>query len=515
VTGKLLTVALVALAFAGSAQAAPGRTEAIAALEHAESVFDWSPFGWPKPDATMALRDLALMQDRLPPAAKRRAEALFDRPDDPGGSRGGGVRYTVPSTMLCTTHFCVHYVRSTQDAPLLRDPNGNGTPDSVEQTASVLEQIWQAEIVDYGFRPPPSDVDLENHGPDARFDVYLADIVDGGILGFCSPEPPPNYRFWNVPGHCVLDNDYSPAQIGAPGLAGIHELEITAVHEFFHAIQFGYDYADDIWLLEGTATWVEDAVYDAVNEPYRRFPYSALRQPEVPVDNASATSPFQYGSWVFWRFLEELLARPASKKDPSVIRRLWELADGSPSGPDLYSLEAVTALLQERGRAFAPSFLNFAIWNFLPGAFYREGRSWPSAPVARRTVLQPRGAARGAFVLNHLSSRYVAFTPGHRLARGARLSVTANLPPLATGSSAAVIVFRKGRPPTIEPLRLSLTGDARTTVPFGRGVVTRVVLVLTNASNRFACGFPTTVFSCRGRPQDDGARFAYTARANG
>jgi hypothetical protein len=505
----------VALALAGNAhaQAASQRADALATLAHAEAVFDGSRFGWPKPDPTMALRDLVLVKERLPPAAKVRAERLLDRPDDPGGSRGGQLRYTVPSTMLCTTHFCVHYVRSTADAPPLRDDNGNGTPDWVERNAAVLESLWQKEVVDYGFRPPPPDTDLVNHGPDGRFDVYLADIVDGGILGFCSPEPPQNYQYWDVPGHCVLDNDYSLAQIGAPGLGGVGELELTAVHEFFHAVQFGYDYADDVWLLEGTATWIEDSVYDSFNEPYRRFPYSALRQPAVPVDTASSTSPFQYGSWVFWRFLEEYLARTASHKDPSVIRRIWELADGSPGRQDRYSLEAVTDLLAERGHSLPSAFLTFAFWNLLPRSFYREGRTWPSAPVTRTRILRPRAAASGSYVIAHLASRYVAFVPGPAVGRGARLTLSVNLPGASTGPASAAIVFRKGRPPTVRVLRLSLTGDGRVSVPFGRGSVTRVVLVLTNASNRFRCGLPLSGYSCHGQPLDDSGRFAYTARA--
>ena len=65
----------------------------------------------------------------------------------------------------------------------------------------------------------------------------------------------------------------------------------------------------------------------------------------MPVDNASSTAPFQYGSWVFWRYLEERLAQTGNRIDPGVIRSLWELADGSPGGPGMYSIQAVHELL--------------------------------------------------------------------------------------------------------------------------------------------------------------------------
>jgi hypothetical protein len=504
--------ALALLASAGPVAASPGQIgRPIDALRRAEAVFHGSPFR-PAADASLALRDLSLVADRLPPAARVRANALLARPDDPAAV-GGDVHYTVPSTTFCTVHFCVHYVTSTKDAPPPRDANGNGVPDWVETTAGVLEFLWQKEVVDYGFRPPPNDLALADHGPDARFDVYLADIVDQGVLGFCAPERPPNYQFWNVPGYCVLDNDYSPAQIGAPGLGGLLELELTAVHEFFHAIQFGYDYADDTWLLEGTATWIEDSVYDEVNEPYTRFPYSPLRQPQVPIDSVSATTPYQYGSWVFWRFLEERLAGP-SHVDPSVIRRVWELADGSPGAPNLYSIEAVRAVLAEHGIAFPSAWLQFATANFLPATFYREGKTWPSAPLSRTTTVSGSRAVAGAFALDHLSTRYVGFVPGRRTGTHARLTISLRLPATVRGSAAAAILQRRSGPAVSREIPLSPSGRGRTTLPFGRGSVSRVVLVLANVSTRYRCG-AVRPYSCRGQPLDDGLAYRYTARLAG
>lgn len=502
-----LTLALVV---PSASQSASGRqAAALATLARAEAVFQGSPRR-PTRDATPALRDLAFVMGDLRPAARRRAAALLDRPDDPGGSRGGEVRYRVPSVYFCTAHFCVHYVESTNDAPAPRDDNGNGIPNQVETTASVLESIWSKDVDEWGFRPPKTDLALANHGPDGRFDVYLADIVDQGVLGFCAPERPLNYAYRDVPGYCVLDNDYSPAQIGAPGLAGTRELEITAVHEFFHAIQFGYDAGEDIWFLEGTATWIEDEAYPAVRAAYNRFPYSALRQPQVPVDNASATAPYQYGSWVFWRFLEELLAPRSTRFDPGVIRRVWEWADASPGAPDRYSLEAVEATLAERQMSFRSAFLTFAVANLVPSGFYREGKTWPSAPLTATFTLgsSRTDVKRRRLVLDHLTSRYVAFVP--RKGTRARLSLSLDLPPGLSSPAAAAVVFRRsGR--QVRTISLSAAGDARVVVPFGSGAVRRVVLVLTNASTRFSC-FRFSVFSCNGSPVDDKRPFLYSAR---
>jgi hypothetical protein len=384
----------------------------------------------------------------------------------------------------------------------------------VETNVTVLESLWQKEVVEYGFRPPRSDIDIPNHGPDGRVDVYLADLVDRGILGYCAPERPPNYQSFNASGYCVLDNDYTPAQVGAPGLAGLLELELTAVHEFFHDIQFGYDASDDVWLLEGTATWIEDEAFPNVYEAYNRFPYSALRQPQVPVDFVSATKPYQYGSWVFWRFLEELLAPDASHYAPQVIRRVWELADASPGGPDMYSLQAVEAVLAEHGIPFRTAFLDFALANFRPASFYREGKTWPAAPVQRVQRIGSGGRASATLRLDHLSSRYVAFVPGRGARAGSQLSLNLDLPVLGKAPAAAALVYSRRGAPSTRRIPLSLAGNGSIRVPFGSKQVSRVVLVLVNASDRYRCWGFRSRMSCQGTPLDDKAPYRYSARVS-
>jgi hypothetical protein len=512
----LAAVGLTSTAAAASGAAAPARdvarvTAGRAALARVEAIRS-GRLAVPGGDATTAMRDLAFAVGQLSPADRSRAESLLARLDSAAADpRTGG--YSVPSTYTCSAHFCVHYVRSTNDAPRLRDGNRNGVPDWVETTISVLESLWQTEVVEYSFRPPESDLQLANHGPDGRLDVYLADLVDDGLLGYCSPERPPGYSHLDATGYCVLDNDYSPAQIAPPGLAGLLELELTAVHEFFHAIQFGYDASDDTWLLEGTATWIEDEVYGTVHEAYARFPYSALRQPQVPLDAVSRTKPYQYGSWVFWRYLEELLAPGGSKRDPAVIRRVWEYADARPGAPDQYSLRAVESTLAEHGLSLRSALRGFAVANLIPRSFYRDGATWPAAPVTRSARLSTaRRRSRGALSLDHLSSRYVAFVPARGVKRGARLALALDLPPVVTGTAASVVVFpRRGAPTVVSP-RLSLTGKASVTIPFGRDQVTRVVLALVNASDRYRCWTLTSLLSCHGRSLDDGRVFRYAAR---
>jgi hypothetical protein len=419
--------------------------------------------------------------------------------------------YSAPERTFCV-NVCVHWVETTRDAPPLRDADGNRVPDWVDTTVGVMEHIWQKEVVEFGFNPPKSDLALVDHGPDARLDIYLKDIADE-VLGYCVPEVPRGYQFYDVPGYCVLDDDYSLAQLGPPTAGGRRELELTAAHEFFHAIQFGYDFADDGWLLEGTATWMEDAVYDSENEPYGRFPYSPLLHPEVPVDTFSGSQPFQYGSWVFWRFLEEYFAPTRGQPAPGVIRRVWELAAGGPGQADLYSLEAVQAVAHEHGSSLRTAFAAFGAVNAVPRSFYREGAGWPSSPAARSFVLtsRRRETQEQRLVLNHLTNRHVELRPGAGVGRAARLALTLDLPSSARGAEATAVVVARSGAARLQAIRLDAAGNGTVRVPFGRGSVQRVVLVLTNASARYTCGVRTAL-ACGGQPLDDNQTYRFRAR---
>ena len=60
---------------------------------------------------------------------------------------------------------------------------------------------------------------------------------------------------------------------------------------------------------------MEDEVYDDVNDNYQYLPASPLGRPDVPFDLAISdfSSPsygFQYGAFVFFRYLTEQLSDP-------------------------------------------------------------------------------------------------------------------------------------------------------------------------------------------------------------
>jgi len=105
-----------------------------------------------------------------------------------------------------------------------------------------------------------------------------------------------------------MDNDYSHAQFSRY-TSYLAPMEVTAAHEYNHVIQFGYDVFQDTWFMEATAVWMEDRVYDGVND-YLSYvvPWSRLtRVPITRFDELDGGDPLNvkaYGDAVWSRWLD-------------------------------------------------------------------------------------------------------------------------------------------------------------------------------------------------------------------
>jgi hypothetical protein len=282
---------------------------------------------------------------------------------------------------------------------------------------------------------------------------------------------------------------------------------VTVAHEFFHAVQFAYDAFEDAWFMEGTAVWMEDEVYDDVNDNYQYFADSQLRHPEKPLDFGTQGYLGWYGSWIFFRFLEEYIA---DRPDPSIVRAAWEAADGAPGGPDRYSTAAIQAALKQRQWRFRWAYADFGAWNANPGATYAEGQAYPTPPFAGKLTVRSSKPNLGPFVLrmDHLTTGYVRVKPGSGVAANAKLRVRVDGPDFARGPEATLVVEKANGARSYVAVKLNARGDGAKTVRFGKGKIASVTLVLTNASIRFTC-WKDTRYSCMGKPKDDDTRHAF------
>jgi hypothetical protein len=490
------------------------------ALERARALFDLSAVRSRYGDvrradpreATLILRDLVLRLDELSAAQLRQARAILARPTDGVGDPQGDGYTVAEEAPVCSTNGCVHYVGSTIDAPDPTDTTpANGIPDYVDNTSAIFEEVWGVEVGTYGYRAPKSDAtSLPAGNPNADIDIYIVDVGAESLYGYCTTDDPnadpgSGYPYYDFSAYCVVDDDFAPVQF--PGVDGLDALRVTMAHEFFHAVQFAYDAAEDRWFMESSATWIEDEVYDPINDNWQYFPKSPIGQPQVPLDSNNKFNV--YGDWIFHRFLVE--SSPA--QDPVIIRKAWRLADADFNGPDKYSLKAIEAVVKDLGAKFRWVFADFGMWNDVPGAVYEEGADYPFAPPTDAfKITRNRSGASGSAVLDHLTNRYFWFVPGRGVQDDAKLLVAVNGPAYKTGPEASVVVLFKNGNVLFKPLALNKAGGADILMKFGKGKVAEVDLVLTNASirHRTACWTDEKWrYACAALPKDDNMRYSF------
>ncbi|HYY44009.1 MAG TPA: MXAN_6640 family putative metalloprotease [Actinomycetota bacterium] len=305
-------------------------------------------------EATLVLRDLAAQMPRLHGAEERQARSILARPTD-GAADAYGNGYSGKSKRACGNNVCVHWALSGADAP----PGAGtaGTPSWVQTTLKTFQNAWQQEIGVLGYRAPKGDLSSRNDGGNRKLDIYLADIGGRGLYGYCTSDDPhiPRYtgadgrRHYDMSAYCVVDDDFATSQF--PENTRLENLRVTAAHEFFHAAQFAYDWLEDIWFMEGTATWMEDAVYDGIDDNYQFLRTSALTRPGVPLDLGG--KGYEYGSWLFFRHLSETYGA-------RIIRRAWKLAGSAHGDLDRHSTRALAGALSEVGATTQAAFSSFA-----------------------------------------------------------------------------------------------------------------------------------------------------------
>jgi hypothetical protein len=472
------SLAVTATMLAVPAQAAPAAAPRTAgstpAAERALAGAEAALHGGDHRDATLALRDLRVQRVNLSPADRTTANRMLARPG--------------ASSRKCFAAVCVHYSTTGADA---------ASTTYVDQVGQVADHVL-ATYAAAGYRRPKSDGTL---GGNPKLDIYLQDLGSQGLYGYCDSDRQPRaqgpYDTW---AYCAFDNDYEEFP-----RTPLDNLEVTAAHELFHAVQFAYDYYEDAWFMEATATWAEDEVYDDVNDNLQYLPYGPMRQPGRSMDHFQRSGLKQYGDWIFFRYLTEHIPAAAGGL-PTLVRQMWQRADGATGGRDEYSIQAVARTLAARGTTLRTQFARFAAANRRPATTYEEGRAnhYPAAPLSLRVALSGRKRDSGwqTRTVDHLASATVRFSRATGMA-ARRLRLRLDLPAVRFGSGAVATVYRTTGAPQTVTLGLTAQGNRTRSLPFGGGV-RFVEVTLANAGIQYECWRPTdTGYSCQGRPRDD------------
>lgn len=254
-------------------------------------------------------------------------------------SSSGG---TLPNSAT-TPHFLVEY-----------DSIGGGL--ALSNYTDSLETVWQTEVVNFEWAAPPL-LALNK----SRYHVRI-DALGSGLYGYVSSfgtyagwvGDNPN-TLWVEPdayASCmVLNRDFDTGFPGTPQDA----LDATTAHEFNHSIQEGYGALDgsnaaEIAFFEGSATWMEDEVFDGSNDNYNYlWPTFNMCMGEY------TNSPYRY--WITFRGMTEPYGSGTANGGEQIMQDFWEeTSKGTGS-----NLDALSTAFDKAGTTLADAYHNYAI----------------------------------------------------------------------------------------------------------------------------------------------------------
>jgi len=303
---------------------------------------------------------------------KSQLNFIFKRPTD---SNGGidNKQHLLPQT-YSTSHFVFHWTNGEdggllKDAPPLTDSDQDGTPDYIENFADIFENVWNFEINTRGFAQPPTDENQPNDGnnrnPDNKYDIFVYDME---VYGYTVAEQYPNSPSYSYIG---VDNDYNGFPTSQTGA-----MQVTAAHEFFHAIQFYYDVEEESWWMETTSVYMEDEVYPSVNDNYQYLPYWFEYCDIYGLKTFDGIH--EYGNFIFAKRLSEDFG-------DEIIKEIWEECKNSDG------ISAITNVLNANGTNIVDEFKNFAKANFFLEDMYVDGSDY------RDAILYPKTSFSGVW----------------------------------------------------------------------------------------------------------------------
>ena len=164
--------------------------------------------------------------------------------------------------------FRYHYNTVGSDAIDTTEINSNNIPDYLDFIVKTFNDVSIINFDTLGFTYPPSDswYTLQNNGGSSHYDIYIFNL-EPGYYGYVQGESysQNNTKINRGDNENSLDLKENSAMVTFMAIRNNYSsftgdvneiLQATISHEFFHAIQYGYDGWEAGWLLESTAVMI-------------------------------------------------------------------------------------------------------------------------------------------------------------------------------------------------------------------------------------------------------------------
>ncbi len=273
---------------------------------------------------TPALHEALLLSDQVSDGTRDKILSLASRPALSGS----------PQSFVTTGgHFRVHYTLSGTDACAL---------SYAQNIGNYMDYAWSQECETMGFFTPPPDNFI---GGDNLYDVYIASLT-GGTLGYTSSGGeyhPPDSTHSSSASHIVMGNNL-----------GSNHQKVTSAHEFQHAIQMAYDYQEHTWFMENCAVWMEDQIWDDINDYLSYYSIGAMRKPYMGINSGAM---YWYGASYWPRMIGLMYGYEA-------VREVWENCAAT-TGSNMW--DALDDMFTAHGSSLENGFMNYGLWRYMVG----------------------------------------------------------------------------------------------------------------------------------------------------
>lgn len=299
-------------------------------------------------------------------------------------SRGGMKRSESDGLdrILDIDMFRFHYTITGYHSVNSEDLDNNDIPDYVDSIAKEFKNIKYIIHDQMGYLKPPSDgyysSSLDKGGSN-HYDIYIRNL-SSRYYGYVQPEEYAQGSGDNeqsgslkelnaFTSYMAIRNNY----FNFP-LEQLESIKVTLAHEYYHAIQFGYDGWEKPWLLESSAVWMEEEIYDEINDCYQ-YMKEWFDYPNRSLDESGY---HWYGSFIFFEYLEQHMGGNRILKE--IMDESANLNSREKDGSHL----AIDNALKKYGFSFQQAINGMSIANIIMSSSfnadkfsYEEAESYP------------------------------------------------------------------------------------------------------------------------------------------
>ena len=251
--------------------------------------------------------------------------------------------------------FRIHY--DTAGISIPSYINNASIETNVQEVVKTLDSTYSFEVDYLGYPVPPPD---GNEGGDNLYDVYIIN-QPSGLYGFTLFETEIEPGSDKYTSYQVIDNNYT-----GYFSEGVNGLQVTAAHEFHHAIQGGnYIFRpSDTYFYEITSTAMEEFVYNDVND-YYAYMSSYFAHPDRPMPQQNG-----YNMAIWNIYLKERFGF-------DILKLQWELM------PDFRAITSINNSIINKSSAFPRELNKFGIWTYftnyrtIPGTYFKDAVNFP------------------------------------------------------------------------------------------------------------------------------------------